>query len=119
VILDTTLVIVSRRRARVPLVTAGRDHLTHRLLLRLRSPRRVALALGLVQALLCIAGIAGAEAGWIALTAVASVVVVLGVLAVGVLDSPAWRPRRAPVAPRHRGPIEAPYEGAPSTVESR
>jgi UDP-GlcNAc:undecaprenyl-phosphate/decaprenyl-phosphate GlcNAc-1-phosphate transferase len=120
VILDTTLVVVSRRRAGVPLVTAGRDHLTHRLLLRLGSPRRVALALAIVQALLCIAAIAGADAGRIALTAVASVVVLLGMLALGVLDSPAWRPRRAPLAPRlDRVPLEGPYEGAPSTVESR
>ena len=42
-------------------------------------------------------------------------VVLLGVLAVGVLDSPTWRPRRAPVAPRHRERIEAPYDGAPSS----
>ena len=38
VILDTTLVTVSRTRRRVRLVTGGRDHLSHRLLPLLRSP---------------------------------------------------------------------------------
>ena len=46
-VLDTTLVMVSRRRAGVPLLTGGRDHLTHRLFTRLGSPRTVALTLAL------------------------------------------------------------------------
>ena len=41
-VLDTTLVMISRRRAGIPLLTAGRDHLTHRLVTRLGSPRAVA-----------------------------------------------------------------------------
>ena len=45
-VLDTALVMVSRRRAGMPLLTGGRDHLTHRLVTRLGSPRAVALALG-------------------------------------------------------------------------
>ena len=52
-ILDTSLVVLSRRRAGVSVLTGGRDHLTHRLLLRLESPRRVAMVLAMTQALLC------------------------------------------------------------------
>src|SRR3954462_9519113 len=48
---DTALILISRRRARVPLLSGGSDHLTHRLLTRLGSPRRVALALAAVQTL--------------------------------------------------------------------
>ncbi|MEA2411846.1 MAG: UDP-GlcNAc:undecaprenyl-phosphate/decaprenyl-phosphate GlcNAc-phosphate transferase, partial [Thermoleophilaceae bacterium] len=50
--LDTCLVIVSRTRRGVSILTAGRDHLTHRTLQRLRTTRAVAFALGSVQALL-------------------------------------------------------------------
>jgi UDP-GlcNAc:undecaprenyl-phosphate/decaprenyl-phosphate GlcNAc-1-phosphate transferase len=53
VILDTTLVTVSRRVGGRPLLTGGRDHLTHRLRTRLGTARRVALALGGAQLLLC------------------------------------------------------------------
>ena len=43
---------VSRRRAGVSLLTGGRDHLTHRLAVRLGSARTVALTLGAAQAAL-------------------------------------------------------------------
>lgn len=50
--LDTALVIVSRLRRRVTVLSGGRDHLTHRLLGRLGSTRRVALALAAGQTIL-------------------------------------------------------------------
>jgi UDP-GlcNAc:undecaprenyl-phosphate GlcNAc-1-phosphate transferase len=49
---DTCLVIASRKRRGVPIVTPGRDHLTHRTFQRLRTTRAVAIALGGTQALL-------------------------------------------------------------------
>ena len=52
-IFDTTLVIVSRSRRRVRVYSGGRDHMTHRLLPLLRSPRAVAAVLALAQASLC------------------------------------------------------------------
>lgn len=91
-VLDTTLVVVSRRRRRIPLVTGGRDHLTHRLLARLGSTRKVAFVLGLSQALLCGAAIAGAEAGWPLLGVLASLSVFWGVAALILLESTGWRP---------------------------
>jgi UDP-GlcNAc:undecaprenyl-phosphate/decaprenyl-phosphate GlcNAc-1-phosphate transferase len=67
VILDTTLVTFSRSRAGRPVLSGGRDHLTHRLAKRVGSPRRVALTLAGSQLLVCIVTIAVAKAGegWI------------------------------------------------------
>jgi UDP-GlcNAc:undecaprenyl-phosphate/decaprenyl-phosphate GlcNAc-1-phosphate transferase len=48
--LDTTLVIVSRRRRGVSVLSGGRDHLTHRARKLLPSARAVALLLGTIQA---------------------------------------------------------------------
>jgi UDP-GlcNAc:undecaprenyl-phosphate GlcNAc-1-phosphate transferase len=53
VILDTTLVVISRRRGGRPVLEGGRDHLTHRVLLRAGTPRRVATVLAGAQLLLC------------------------------------------------------------------
>jgi UDP-GlcNAc:undecaprenyl-phosphate GlcNAc-1-phosphate transferase len=111
-ILDTTLVVVSRRRAGVPLVTAGRDHLSHRLLARLGSPRAVAVALAGAQAALCAVAIAGEELGSAPLVVSAGVCVALGMVAIGVLESPAWRPERGSAAPRHSSaaPVDSSFE---------
>jgi UDP-GlcNAc:undecaprenyl-phosphate GlcNAc-1-phosphate transferase len=49
--LDTCLVIVSRRRRGVSVLTGGQDHLTHRTRRRVRTARRVVLVLGSAQAL--------------------------------------------------------------------
>jgi UDP-N-acetylmuramyl pentapeptide phosphotransferase/UDP-N-acetylglucosamine-1-phosphate transferase len=57
-IVDTSVVLVSRLHRRVPVYRGGRDHLTHRLLARLGSPRRVALTLAATQTALAIAAIA-------------------------------------------------------------
>lgn len=99
-ILDTALVSVSRRRRGVPLMTGGRDHLTHRLLVRLRSPRAVAACLALIQLVLCAAAIGGDQIGSEAIYAFAGVAVAAGVLALVVLDSSAWRPAGIAVGPR-------------------
>jgi UDP-GlcNAc:undecaprenyl-phosphate GlcNAc-1-phosphate transferase len=68
-ILDTTLVVISRRRGGRPILSGGRDHLTHRLRVLLGSPRMVALTLATAQAGLCITGIllAQASAAWVVL----------------------------------------------------
>jgi UDP-GlcNAc:undecaprenyl-phosphate GlcNAc-1-phosphate transferase len=50
--LDMCLVIVSRTRRGVSVLTGGGDHLTHRTRQRMRTSRRVALVLGSAQALL-------------------------------------------------------------------
>src|SRR4051795_3219385 len=69
VIFDTTLVTVSRSRGGRPVLSGGRDHLTHRLAVRLGAPRHVALALATAQLVICALTIAVAEAGigWVLL----------------------------------------------------
>ena len=69
VILDTTLVTISRSRAGRPVLSGGRDHLTHRLAHRLGAPRKVALGLGITQLVACSLTIAVAQAGvgWVLL----------------------------------------------------
>lgn len=49
-VFDTTLVTVSRLRRGTPVLSGGRDHLSHRLLRWFGSPRRVAAALAALQA---------------------------------------------------------------------
>jgi UDP-GlcNAc:undecaprenyl-phosphate GlcNAc-1-phosphate transferase len=112
-IFDTALVVVSRLRDRVSIVTAGRDHLTHRLLARLRSPRRVALALACAQGVLSGLAVAGQLLGPPALTFLAAGCVVLGMFALVRLDSPAWKPAR----PRPEASPAEPLPGEPQAFE--
>src|SRR3954447_1123219 len=60
---DTCLVVISRRRRGVPVLTGGRDHLTHRTRGRLRTARAVAVALGAAQALVATLAIVAARGG--------------------------------------------------------
>jgi UDP-GlcNAc:undecaprenyl-phosphate/decaprenyl-phosphate GlcNAc-1-phosphate transferase len=99
-ILDVALVVFSRRRRGVPMVTAGRDHLTHRLLRRLGSPRKVAATLAAGQAVLCALAIGFGQLGrgWLAFVAAAAAGA--GIVLIGVLESPTWR--TAPAEPQPR-----------------
>jgi UDP-GlcNAc:undecaprenyl-phosphate GlcNAc-1-phosphate transferase len=69
VILDTALVTFSRTRGGRPVLTGGRDHLTHRLVGRLGSPQAVAMALAASQLTVCAIaiGVAQAGTGWVLL----------------------------------------------------
>lgn len=100
-ILDTTLVILSRRRRGVPLVTGGRDHLTHRLLARLGSTHRVAAVLACAQGALVISAVVGHAGGRVTIGILAVAWTLAGMVALGVLESPGWRQPRptAAVAP--------------------
>jgi UDP-GlcNAc:undecaprenyl-phosphate GlcNAc-1-phosphate transferase len=91
-IFDTALVSVSRSRRGVTLLTGGRDHLTHRLLRVLKSPRKVAAILALCQA--CLSGLAllGNHFGTSTLAWLAAGAVAVGLAAIAVLDSDRWRP---------------------------
>jgi UDP-GlcNAc:undecaprenyl-phosphate GlcNAc-1-phosphate transferase len=61
--LDTTLVVVSRRRRGVPVLAGGKDHLTHRTRRLLPGPRAVAVALGGVQAIVSVLAVLAAQGG--------------------------------------------------------
>jgi UDP-GlcNAc:undecaprenyl-phosphate GlcNAc-1-phosphate transferase len=86
-ILDTALVSLSRKRRGVTLVTGGRDHLTHRLLPVLQTPRAVAGVLALAQGMLCAGAIAGDRWGALPLVAFALAAVICGAVTIGVLDT--------------------------------
>jgi UDP-GlcNAc:undecaprenyl-phosphate/decaprenyl-phosphate GlcNAc-1-phosphate transferase len=61
--LDMSLVIVSRRRRGISVLTGGRDHLTHRARRFLPSARAVALSLGAVQAVVSVVAVLAIEGG--------------------------------------------------------
>jgi UDP-GlcNAc:undecaprenyl-phosphate/decaprenyl-phosphate GlcNAc-1-phosphate transferase len=104
-ILDTTLVMVSRGRRGVALLSGGRDHLTHRLLGRLGTPLHVALALGIAQTALCAIGLGLIGASEIVVISVGIAYIGLGALAIMVLDlSPTLRPDVVARAQRSVGP---------------
>lgn len=90
--LDTALVIVSRKRRGVGICTGGRDHLTHRLRVRLGSPRRVAMALATGQAFLCGAGAVLYEFRDSIAMAGSLTLILMGIIVVAVLESPEWAP---------------------------
>jgi UDP-GlcNAc:undecaprenyl-phosphate/decaprenyl-phosphate GlcNAc-1-phosphate transferase len=91
-ILDVTLVSLSRTRRGVSLLTGGRDHLTHRMLLVARSPRRVALALAAAQGGLAGLAVSSYQLGEAAVLGFGFGAFVLGVVAILVLDTAPWRP---------------------------
>lgn len=88
-ILDTTLVVISRRRGGRPLLSGGRDHLTHRLRAMFGgSVRAVVLSLAAVQALLCCAALAVSQLGTGFALAAAAVLAGAGGYAIFVLETP-------------------------------
>jgi UDP-GlcNAc:undecaprenyl-phosphate GlcNAc-1-phosphate transferase len=93
--LDTALVIVSRLRRGAGVFTGGRDHLTHRLRTRLGSARLVALALATAQAFLCGAAAVLFEFERSIAMAGSLSLILLGVAAVALLESPEWVPETA------------------------
>lgn len=105
-IFDTALVSVSRRRGRRPLLTGGRDHLTHRLSRRLGSPERVPGVLAAVQAVLCAVALAAVHAGALWVLVGGAVAVAVAVYAGYRLEGPAWFTATPPVPrPGERTPI--------------
>jgi len=83
--LDTGLVIVSRRRRGVSVMTGGQDHLAHRTRAWLKSTRSTVALLGGVQALLTGAAIVAAQAGPGLIVAVVGLYVVVAASVVAAL----------------------------------
>jgi O-antigen ligase len=61
--LDTCLVVFSRTRRGISILTGGQDHLTHRTRVWLRTARAVAIALGSAQALISALALVAIEGG--------------------------------------------------------
>jgi UDP-GlcNAc:undecaprenyl-phosphate GlcNAc-1-phosphate transferase len=96
-ILDTTLVVISRRRGGRPVLSGGRDHLTHRLRAMLGSARAVVVALAAVQAVLCLTTVGFSQLGVVFNIAAAASLVCAGAFVIFVLETPG-RGRLAAVA---------------------
>jgi UDP-GlcNAc:undecaprenyl-phosphate GlcNAc-1-phosphate transferase len=96
-ILDTTLVVVSRLRRGASVFSGDRTHLTHRLLALLGSERKVALVLGLAQALLCGLSIALFQLDQAAVVAATGAYLIVGAAVIALLET------TAVVAPRPEG----------------
>jgi UDP-N-acetylmuramyl pentapeptide phosphotransferase/UDP-N-acetylglucosamine-1-phosphate transferase len=114
--LDTCLVMVSRRRRGISILTGGRDHLTHRTQRRLRTARAVAMALGAGQALVSALALFAVNGGVAAVVLVVVLYLVVAATAIALLEAAereqavvAIAPGTAVAAPPTRtGPREVP-----------
>jgi UDP-GlcNAc:undecaprenyl-phosphate GlcNAc-1-phosphate transferase len=86
VILDTTLVMVSRLGRGAPLLSGARDHLTHRMLGVLGTPQRISPALAFAQAALCTLGFVLLRADTVTVVAVGMGYIALGAAVIMLLD---------------------------------
>ena len=102
--LDTCLVVVSRRRRGISILTGGRDHLTHRTRARMQTTHGVAFALGSAQALLSALAIVAVAGGSALLVAAVLLYLVLLASVIVVLDS----------APKVAPEVAASPAGAPT-----
>jgi UDP-GlcNAc:undecaprenyl-phosphate GlcNAc-1-phosphate transferase len=89
-VLDTTLVTFSRRRGGRPLLTGGRDHLTHRLRTRVGTPSAVAGSLASLQFMLCAVAIVAGLIGAGAILGVTAFVLAVGAYAITQLERHPW-----------------------------
>jgi UDP-GlcNAc:undecaprenyl-phosphate GlcNAc-1-phosphate transferase len=87
-ILDTTLVVISRRRGGRPVLSGGRDHLTHRLTALLGSGRAVVVALAVVQATLCFMAVGLSQLSMAFVIVAAALFAVAGAFIIFVLETP-------------------------------
>ena len=94
--LDTCLVVVSRRRRGVSILTGGRDHLTHRTQARMRTARAAVVALGAGQALLAALALVAVQGGGQVLVALVLAYLVAMATLIAVLDA---EPRAAVATP--------------------
>jgi UDP-GlcNAc:undecaprenyl-phosphate GlcNAc-1-phosphate transferase len=97
--LDTALVVTSRTRRGISILTGGRDHLTHRARQRLRTARAVALSLGGVQAVISALAVMAIRGGSTAILGAVLVYLVGVGVAIAVLDT-----RLAPMGPGAAAP---------------
>jgi UDP-GlcNAc:undecaprenyl-phosphate/decaprenyl-phosphate GlcNAc-1-phosphate transferase len=106
--LDTTLVVFSRFRRGVHVLTGGRDHLTHRLLDLVGTPQNVALVLAGVQAALCALGFLLFDSTIVTVFTAATAYVILGASAIAALEWPYVRAEARAAAEAALSPALAP-----------
>jgi UDP-GlcNAc:undecaprenyl-phosphate/decaprenyl-phosphate GlcNAc-1-phosphate transferase len=110
--LDTSLVIVSRRRRGVSILKGGRDHLTHRARRFLPSARAVAFALGAVQAVVSVVAVLAIQGGASFVVIGAILYVLAGACAIMLLET-GWMEAStaSPVAGENCISVTAPVAG--------
>ena len=89
-ILDTTLVVFSRWRRGMPVLSGARDHITHRLHGRLGSPMRVCAMLVALQAGLSVIGIALYQFSEVTIIAATCGYLVVALAGLRLLETLAW-----------------------------
>jgi len=85
--LDTCLVVISRRRRGISILTGGRDHLTHRTRERFRTAHASVAALGAGQALLAALALVAVQGGTALLVPVVLLYLVVMATLIAVLDA--------------------------------
>jgi UDP-GlcNAc:undecaprenyl-phosphate GlcNAc-1-phosphate transferase len=85
--LDTSLVIFSRRRRGISILTGGRDHLTHRTRSRGRTARAVAISLGAIQAMVSALALFAVSGGASAIVLIVVLYLVAGATAIALLEA--------------------------------
>lgn len=91
-IFDTSLVVLSRRRRGVGILTGGRDHSTHRLLVPFGTPLRVAGLLAAVQLVLCTVVLLSVGASDAVVWSVTAVYVAAGLFLLAYFEGPKLAP---------------------------
>ena len=109
-VLDTTLVVVSRVRRGVGVLTGGRDHLTHRLLKLVGTPQMVALTLAGAQAALCALGFLLFDSTIVTVFSAATGYVLLGAATITALEWPYIREEARAAAEETLSPALAPAQ---------
>jgi UDP-GlcNAc:undecaprenyl-phosphate GlcNAc-1-phosphate transferase len=98
-ILDTALVVISRRRGGRRVLSGGRDHLTHRLVALFGSPWAVAASLAIMQGMLCTIAVLLSQVPALVVAAVAMVYLGAGVAAIYMLET-RWHVASSSTTPR-------------------
>lgn len=99
-VLDTALVVVSRTRRGVSILTGGRDHLTHRVGRRLACPpAAVAAVLAGAQATASLAAVALSGANRSVLVGAGGGCLLVGTAVIVLLERPSWNTHHAATGP--------------------
>src|SRR4051812_35580183 len=85
--LDTCLVVLSRRRRGISILTGGRDHLTHRTRRSLGTARAVAMSLGAVQALVAALALFALRGGATSIVLIVVLYFVAAATAIALLEA--------------------------------
>jgi UDP-GlcNAc:undecaprenyl-phosphate GlcNAc-1-phosphate transferase len=111
-LLDTALVLISRHRRGIAMLSGGCDHLTHRVNSWVHDPRKVALELAALQATLCAIALFAILLGPVAIAIATGCYVIAAAAAITALETTYG----APAAPAASTPTQAERGRIPATM---